>query len=95
MLSGLGWLSVMAFYALTVWWPVMLWLLWRGSNRVPTLATAMVPLAALEGAGPMLTIAGMLTATMLGSPRFDLQSASAALFAIFQIFFLIQKMRTA
>lgn len=95
MLSGLGWFSVMAFYALTVWWPVMLWLLWKRSSKVPTLATAMIPLAALEGAGPLITIAGMLTAAMLGSPRFELQSASAALLAIFQIFFLMQKMRTA
>jgi hypothetical protein len=92
MLSGFGWLAVMAFYALTVMWPVFLWFELRSG---PALAGWMLPLAILEGAGPMSQLAGTVTTALLGAPRFELQSASAAVLAIAQVFFLLRKMRTA
>ena len=92
MLSGLGWFSVIAFYLLTAVWPLFLWF---ESTGGPALAGWMIPLAVLEGAGALNQLAGMLTAALLGSPRFELQSASAALFAAAQVFFLILKMRTS
>jgi hypothetical protein len=95
MLSGLGWLAVMAFYALTALWPVFLWLLLKNPDRAETLAMGMLPLALIEGIGPLNQFAGMLTTALLGHPRFELQSASAALFAIGQVFFLFRQMRTA
>lgn len=95
MLSGFAWFAVMAFYAMTALWPVLLWSLLRSPGKAATVATCMIPLALLEGVGPLGQLTGMVTSALLGAPRFELQSASAALFAIAQVFFLLKKMRTA
>ena len=91
MLNGFGWLSVVAFYAMTALWPVLLALLWRG--KAAALARWMIPLAVLEGAGSLGGLAAMVTGGLLGAPRFDLRSASAAAFAIGQVFFLLRTAR--
>lgn len=74
MLSGFGWIAVLAFYALTALWPVLLVLLWRGKGNV--LAGWMLSLAVLEGVGPVL------------GARFALRPVSAAMLAIGQVAFL-------
>lgn len=91
MLSGFAWLSVLAFYAMTVLWPVLLVLLWR--RRAAALAAWMLPLAALEGAGALASMAEMLTGALLGAPKFGLRPVSAALFAVGQVFFLLRTAR--
>lgn len=93
MLSGLAWFSVMAFYAMTALWPVLLVWLWRG--RAAALAKWMLPLAALEGAGAVSALAGIVTGALLGEPRFDFRALSAAAFAIGQIYFLLRTARTS
>lgn len=93
MLSGFGWLTVMAFYAMTLLWVVLLVLLWRG--RGAALARWMVPLAALEGAGAVGALAGMVTGALLGAPRFESRAASTAAFAIGQVYFLLRTARTS
>ncbi|MEO5924883.1 MAG: hypothetical protein ABIR70_13770 [Bryobacteraceae bacterium] len=95
MLSGFGWLAVMAFYATTALWPVLLWLLLRRPEKAGVFAGWMIPVAAVEGVGSLGQVAGMLTGALLGSPRFDLQVVSAAAFAVGQVTFLVLKMRTA
>jgi hypothetical protein len=93
MLSGLGWFSVMAFYAMTALWPVLLFLLWRG--KATALAGWMIPLAVLEGAGALGSLAAAITGALLGAPRFELRSATAAAFAIGQVFFLFRTARVS
>jgi hypothetical protein len=93
MLTGLGFYSVMAFYAMTALWPALLALLWRG--RGTTLSRWMLPLAALEGAGAISALAGILSTALLGTPRFGLRPLSAAAFTIAQIFFLLRTARTS
>jgi hypothetical protein len=81
MLSGLGWVVVMAFYALTALWLVLLPLLWRGNGR--TLAVWMIPLAAVEAAGAVL------------GARLDARSLSAVASGVMQVYFLLRTARTS
>jgi hypothetical protein len=93
MLSGFAWFSVMAFYAMTALWPALLGLLWRRPEQASGLAGWMVPLAVVEGAGALGSLASMLTGALLGAPRFDPRQASAAAFATAQVFFLLRTAR--
>lgn len=81
MLSGLGWVVVMAFYALTALWLVLLVLMWRGNGRL--LAAWMVPLAAVEAGGALL------------GARLEARSVTAVVSGVLQVFFLIRTARTS
>jgi hypothetical protein len=91
MLSGFGWLAVAAFYAMTALWPALLLMLTRGGAA--RLAMWMIPLSALEGSGALQALAGMIVSGLLGAPRFDGRSLSAAIFAVAQVFFLLRTAR--
>ncbi len=93
MLSGLAWFSVMAFYAMTALWPVLLVMLWRGNAA--SLAGWMIPLAVLEGVGALGSLGATITGALLGAPRFELRSATAAVFAIGQVYFLFRTARVS
>jgi hypothetical protein len=93
MLDGLAWFSVMAFYAMTALWAILLVLLFRNRERAALLAGWMIPLAVLEGVGSLGSLATMLTGALLGALRLELRSMSAAVFAVAQIFFLLRTAR--
>jgi len=96
MLSGLAWLSVLAFYAMTLLWTVLLVLLLRNRSGAATLAGWMLPLAVLEGAGALSGMAGLLVGLLLGGlPSTILRPLVAGAFAIAQVFFLLRTARTS
>ena len=91
MLSGIGWLSLMAFYLMTALWPVLLVFLLRRSPRAALLARWMTPLAVVEGLGSLNAIAGLLMTVFTGgAPRSIAKPLSATVFAAAQVFFLLR-----
>ena len=96
MLSGLAWFSVMAFYAMTVLWLVVLVLLLRNRADAAMLAGWMTPVAVLEGLGALSAMAGIVVGLLLGGvSQSILRPLVAGVFAIAQVFFLLRTARTS
>ncbi len=96
MLSGLAWFSVMAFYAMTVLWLVLLVLLLRNRADAAMLAGWMTPVAVLEGLGALSAMAGIVVGLLLGGvSQSILRPLVAGVFAIAQVFFLLRTARTS
>ncbi len=90
MLTGISWVIVGAFYLLTLFWIIYLWLLFR--DREPTatkLAKWMARLAAVEGAAALNTFAAALIALFTSGISASLYRPVIALaFAIWQVVYL-------
>lgn len=68
MLIGIAWVAVGAFYALTAFWIVFLWLLFRGRHAAAArIAPWMAGLAVLEGAAYLNLAAGALIGVFLSA----------------------------
>lgn len=91
MLSGFAWFAVIAFYAMTGLWLVLLALLFRDRPEATRLAGWMIPLAVLEGAGSLNSLAGLLMTVLTGGvPRSIFRPLTATAFAAAQVFFLLR-----
>jgi hypothetical protein len=94
MLSGLAWSAVMAFYAMTALWPILIALLARKSGGAASVAGWMTPVAVLEAAGTLSVMAGALVGLFLGSvPHANVREWAAGAFACAQILFLFKTAR--